>query len=72
MIQAPLRELKSYLTRAALVATSRIQSAACYTTNIHRTGKPVSDERGPAQDQDQDEGVQQKVSQSVRLSLFLL
>jgi hypothetical protein len=60
------------MTRAALLAPSRVKSAACYTTNIHRMRKPVRDERGPSQDSDEDQGVQQEISQSVRLSLYLL
>ena len=56
------------MTRAALVAPARVKSAACYTTNIHCSRKPVRDERCPAQNRDQDQRVQQKLSQSLRLS----
>jgi hypothetical protein len=60
------------MARAALLAPSRVESAACYTTNVHRTRKPVRDERGPAKNCDEDQCVQQKIFQPVRLSLDLL
>src|SRR5688572_14282130 len=69
---APLRKLKSCLTRAALFATSRVKSAACYTTNVHCSRKPTRDERARSQNSNQNQRVQQEVSQSMRLSLFRL
>lgn len=59
------------MTRAALVAPSRIKSAACYASNVHRPRKPTRDERARPKDADQDQCVQQEISQSLRLSLNL-
>jgi len=58
---------KRRITRTALPAPSRIESAACCATNIHRTRKPTRDERTNAQYPDQDGGVQKKIFQPLRI-----
>ena len=60
------------MTRAALLAPFGVESAACYTANVHRSRKPTGDERANPEDQDQNNRVQQKISQSSRLSASLL
>jgi len=56
------------MTRAALVAPFGVESAAGYTANVHRSRKPTGDERANPEDQDQNNRVQQKILQSLRLS----
>jgi len=56
--------LKSGLTRTALLTPACVKSAACCTTNVHRSRKPTGDERTHAQDPDQDGCVQKKISQA--------
>ena len=62
--RGPQRKLLEFdITRAALVATARVQSAASCATDVHVTCKPTGDERTHAQDAEEDDGVQQKILQ---------
>ena len=61
-------KLKCFLAGAALTSPSRVESAACCTTNIHRSREPTGDERTNAQNPDQDGSVQKKIFQTYGFS----
>ena len=56
------------IASAALSASPRIKSAACFTPNIHCASKPTGDERTCPKNSDQDNDVQEKVPQTLRIS----
>ena len=48
------------------MAAARVESAATWTANVHRSCEPDRDERAAAQDRDQDGSVQKKILQLLR------
>ena len=60
------------ITRAALDATARVQSAAGKTPEIHDSCEPTGDDRTDAQNCNQDDSVQKEIPQVLRASEYLL
>ena len=60
------------ITFATLDATTRVQSAASGTPEVHDACEPTGDDRAAAQDGDQDGSVQQEILQLLRVSTTLL
>jgi len=56
--------MKRSLTRAALLPTAGVESAAGNTTKVHGSREPTGNQSTDAQDRNQDDSVQKEISHS--------